>query len=381
MLKLLTPATSPDNPTVPVRWCIEPSDHAKLLELGAKDVHVLLVVKYENEVEDRQLRPLTEALTYVGFRYPGKHLLFAKIVWPSDTLKYMQKGLIQKDSPTRYSYFVLDDDKFMEFSGLFVHEAANGLSEAEPIEFQVDRGHFAKERSDWFRRLVNVPYRYAAVDECHLRKRMVGAILLLPFAIAWSLVASVVGLAYGLLLLSICAREITFRPILTESFPFKNPLRDMWGQINRRGHYCRTAWSFEDLDGTEKTTRVFYSPLFFLIYGSTVMLLKRGTGLSYLDLLWILFVVAVVILLLSSIIRMVVNLKSNEDFLAYRVAKRERLDRLELENSFEYLSCPRSDVAAQAFNLKALPPKRRTIRLRFLDMKRQVCRPFAGSSY
>src|SRR5688572_29329577 len=107
MLRLITDQKTPENPTIAVRWCIDPKDQAKLLELKAPNVHVLIVVAYENKAEDRQLLPLADAMTYVGFRFPGKHTVYARLVWAED-LVGMKKYLLQRSSRSSYSNNVLD---------------------------------------------------------------------------------------------------------------------------------------------------------------------------------------------------------------------------------------------------------------------------------
>ena len=43
-----------------------------------------------------------------------------------------------------------------------------------------------------------------------------------------------------------------------------------------------------------------------------------------------------------------------------------------------FLACSNVPRLGQSATLEALPKEQQTIRLRFLDFKRQVCKPFAG---
>jgi len=58
--------------------------------------------------------------------------------------------------------------------------------------------------------------------------------------------------------------------------------------------------------------------------------------------------------------------------------KAEQARQRYLEDAYRYLTCPTATQAPVVVSLAALPKERRTLRLRFYDFKRAVCRPFAG---
>src|SRR3989344_4911110 len=151
MLKLITDSMNPENPTIPIRWCIDPSDRVKLLEFGADNIHVLIVTAYENGAEDRQVRPLAEAMTYVGFRFPGTHVIHARLVWPHNSkhVKKMVGWFLERQNPRKYENEVLDYERTEIKVCGHVSTNIKELSAAESLDVLVDVGHFAKEPPEW----------------------------------------------------------------------------------------------------------------------------------------------------------------------------------------------------------------------------------------
>ncbi len=87
LLKLVVSSTEPDNPTIAVRWCVDPMLARELANREAIDPHLLLVVwseqRRERLREERWLIPLDEAMMYIQLTCPGRHFISGTVVWSS----------------------------------------------------------------------------------------------------------------------------------------------------------------------------------------------------------------------------------------------------------------------------------------------------------
>ncbi len=416
MLRLLTDKGGLDNPTIPLRWCIDPSDRAKLLEVKATQVQVLITVAYENGAEDRQLRPFEEAMTYVGFRFPGKHLIFARLIWPySNQMKKLRKEVLSRRNSRYYEEDILDADR-TEIKEYFssVPFGASKLPQADPLEVEVDKGHFAAEPSQWLQRYVNLWFDFAPVDQCAFRRRMIGAFTYqLIVMLFWWTVKAVVRMAVFLGSALVVARDLDWRQV------FLGDIDEIWPTVympqygfKRPLIHMRSAWSVQRADGKWVPFRLLISPAAFLLYFATIHIVHERLDIGYLSALmvvlwapakfffqlalelkllgWVLLVkigltlgailvasVAVVALSIWLGLRQLEYQKTAEYKSEQKRLAEERAER-SINDAYRYLTCPTSAEASYAATLKALPPERRTLRLRYYETKRAICRPFAG---
>lgn len=402
MLRLLPESTSPENPTIALRWCIDPSDRAKLIKLGANNVFVLINVLYENMAEDRYVCHLEEAMTYVGFRFPGTHTIYARIVWRNGdkkSVKKMNNYYLERYSRRSYRNSVLtgnsDDGFCLDNIGLSDLHALD-LPEAEPVEVAVDNGHFAKEPPAWVSNWVNWLYRFPPEDQCEFRRRTIWAFTLKPFAFL-SLAFLYVFACAGVLLF--CTLFLARGVNIKAAFDLDQGPGEIWSD--------RTLWSLVDERGRPKPYRLLVTPFAFILYGSWLWYLHVKWSMGYMEVLKFIlsrlkdgcmfilsltfglgleFLVSVVVSIaltalglylvyywVSKTLANKCEFENSPEYRKHQEAERRR----SLEEAYKYLSCPRGSDPATVVSLSALPRERRTLRLRFLDMKRSVCRPFA----
>lgn len=432
MLRLITDQQVPENPTIGVRWCIDPKDKAKLLELKAANVHVLIVVAYANGAEDRHLCSLGDAMTYVMFRFPGTHTVFARLVWAEEFAK-MEKYLLERSSRSNYQNHMLDHKRtgFRENIGNQYYEEDEKRHfidqryiEVEPFELNVEVGkeHFAKEWPDWVKWWVNLPYAYPPVDQCQFRERMPFAVLVQPFGVAFFLlVRNVFGFVYFALGLLLCARGLNLWPLV---HPLEKEFADIWPKVllektdgQKTPPWRRSAWIVENRRGKLKLHRLFVSPLLFAIVFGVLTFLRWRLEMDYLELIafaaawvaeriqafiaWVDFDIVLGLLMMAAIsgaitavfiflpYRLIARyyrkkaaeqeaLESSPEYQEARRQEAEAARLRALQDAYRYLMCPMASEPALQVDVKALPPERRTLRLRFLALKRDICRSYAG---
>ena len=86
MIRLFVESPGQANPNLALRWCVDKETLDELKEKGVKNPQLLLVVAQHpdqwsvREIE-RKLIPLDQAMEWLEFNRPGRHTIYATIVW------------------------------------------------------------------------------------------------------------------------------------------------------------------------------------------------------------------------------------------------------------------------------------------------------------
>ena len=417
-MKLLADASlSNGNPTVPLRWCLEPGDVKVLKDAKTQDTYIFIAVVYENGVEDRQLLPLDQTMTYVTFRYPGKHKVMAKLFWLCDedgkpsakrTAK-LRKCFLEKFSRNVYERTVIDlygtgemRDGFSLLWGDF------RLSPKASLEVEVQPGYFAKEPPAWLGWWANLWWKYGPADQCELRKRKMLAFTVQPLAmLAWVVLRAVGGLmllATGLLL---GLRKMRIMPTF---LPFRERLENTWNELEGANgrHICSVFWH-NDTHHDRSWLWIPITPPLILAYLLILKTISSKLKIPFLKLLaliakWIWGKILLVILspyfwaavgvlaagILAVFLAMYATrsrwMESCKEWRKERKRQAEltetekgrMLEKMrlgELDNLYKEMQC---SVIPWSPSIEALPWKRRTLTLRFHELKSKVCKPFVG---
>ena len=167
--------TSEDS-VVTARWCICPDKIQELRESGAKNLHILIVIKPKGGgVEQRRVIPVEEEMAYLSFLSPGMHTVQATLVWSTGEAKKMRKRLLKKHTRNEYAAYVLDDEgKLRDDEAFWNHYQVNAhkVGHAE-IDIDVPEEFFAKEPPKWLSKWVNFGHKYDPVDQCSFRRRFI----------------------------------------------------------------------------------------------------------------------------------------------------------------------------------------------------------------
>lgn len=348
--------------TVPVRWCV---DKETLEELKRREIfnpHLLLVIVYNKYEVSRQLVPLGQTMDYIQFQCPSKNRLCATIVWGDNLWRHF----IRRED---YSSSVIDPD------GRFIPPA--GSFEKTEIDIMIPKEVFAKERPRWEKEWVNFLFNTPVKDQCHYRRRALVAFTIQPVLFAIMGFATAVGYGVSLCILLILlllgvTKGINLHAIhpwqWTGDFPDHTP-RDIW-----RDAHSVLYWEKKNKENREYPI-FFFLPLTPVIPLSIVIIHSAVTSFQN---LWNSLYVSGIIMGLSIVILGVINLIVYEIYTHRSLPKEKKRIRIsEVKKKYDYLF---QDLVCNGDfrpTLSALPHHRRTIHLRYQDLKAKVCKPFA----
>ncbi len=388
MIKLLVESTRPENPTIFVRWCLSKRTAERLI--GDEFAKVIICVVYDNGKEERFLRNLSDGVMPLTFRFPGTHKVLASVavVKKEERDDYEPekffKNLTEKYSQFDY-YLKLVSNGSIRFTEGHIERQFQPV-EAGPdavTEITVDSRHFAKERPKWITELINNRFEGKTRDDCHFRKRAVLALPALMLVAATSLLIGVFRTIKFVCLASLCARGLNFKAIWQHELDVAD---EVWisGSKPRPSYWC-----VEDTQGNNKSYRLLVSPLFGILLATTHFLLVSYTGVG-LERIWY-FIVrefkSIYTLVLWAAVLVVLGIGGLYTFTKLEPKIKERQwknvelakirRKAELEESVRFLACS-TERNKSAFAYKSLPKNHQTLELRWHNLKRRVCRPFAG---
>ena len=371
MLELHIPDSEVQSGTVPVSWCVDKSTLKTLAEKDVAEPYLLLVISpqenYSKQREVRKLVPLRDLMTFVEFHAPGVNRIFGLIVWVhhdvgKKALRPLQECYLRRFYG-RYDTDMLEEDGDEILEGRRTYD---GMTEVNAsLDVTMPRECFAKEPPEWEQRWVNMAWRSMPEDQCDYRRRRLwaysGQVVIGAIVYAFRLAAAL------FLLLLFGLRKIDFGSLL---HPLRCVTSDIWSDAFEEGdEACGTYF-------VPKWTKRRFRYLFLAFMPALVipmfLILKYGVGFSASAAsLWALAgIAAVIATLAAAVIGLIAFLERRADRKKARPAEDPWYAR---EEEMRYLVCG-SNVPR---GLKDLPKSRRTIRLRFLDFKARVCRPFA----
>lgn len=415
--------TEVSHPTVPMRMCFSPQTHARMVE-GLKQGYgyaLLLVARREDDIfgksETRQILTPLQPFSYVTFTRPGN--------WDVSLILF-ERRLVQPGNNTRNRLIRLLSHRFLSNSwgegydyrlpdcaldGLRAEDVLHMIySQFDADEFQPIGAHqitveipnevFAQV-SPATRSFANRFFKSKLDDECRLRRRLafMWTLGLLPYLLVegWNRGRQFIGgLVQLLLMLRGSAKTVAraFKPEVRFQTNFAVAVSGM------------RKWEDTDLFYPPFHTKYswFLSPGFWIVYALLALAVYYVGP--------VVFQVAGLLgeLLFDSIVTLLIGLAvlvgaffGLRAFIRYRdrplsaeerqqqlkdeEEREERQKKLLLEQS---LAAGRAEAAVaekqagalvcgdavHEISLKAIPAELRTFRLRFIAVKRAVCRPF-----
>lgn len=412
-LKLSVGQSDGNESVVPVRWCLERSEAERIAKYCGM-AWVLIAVVHEKAGEvARHLFPLDRVMDYIQFNRPGRHTLYATVVYLNSG-KYVnsvenqaaaRRGLLARARATQSAFahklFCNMGEGSPEFRPMWAEGAHDGLNSTGEcsVDVVVPDGFFAKERPGWLVRWAHLIWTRPYLDDCDFRKHLLFACtiqpLLLPvifgamgiFAICsvtvkfvWALIALLLGMRsypdYG----------INWFIVFT---PFRGSPKDVWDLTfePERGTNRGGLYTLYSNDGKRRPWYwLVFTPVVWIGFAAVAWLLVSATGLhAFLQASFLALIVVVVMFgllwALTSFGEKVIDrlpvMTSTSRWKRKRqreIAKRRRED----ATFEEYLKPLICDPIPMEVSLDALPPKRQTIYLRFKRLKAKVCRPRAA---
>ncbi len=392
------------DPVIPVQWCLNRHETERLKEVRAQNIQILLVIAYEGtDLEDRYLVPIDQGLAYIQFRRPGKHTLFAKVVYEEFWNRGSTQKLLRKHNQRAYDAKVLNEGRndLLEHDYLEYHLSIGVLPETSEEEISVPKEYFPAEPPEWLKRIINYGFEYPPVDECSFRRRKLLCLIKVPALALWAVVTTVLRLIIASYLVLAGWRGVDFAPVF---HPWRCDISDVYVNLSQR--------SWFEFDGRRNRRRsdliYLLHPNLYLILFATVTVTKILLKKSYAELfrmIWLLianFVLVVwtwivqyfsqwwlhsVLIVLGagiaayflartvdSLLRRGLedkNYKLSEEYQAELERSRNR----QYDELYKQLACVK---APKTPSLANLPKEKQTLHLKYLGLKAKVCRPFAS---
>jgi len=401
-MKLVANNNTAGNPTVALRWCLVPEDIVYLEDNNIFNPHILLIVVNNKKEVDRQLLPVSDLMTYISFNHSGNNTVLATIVWHKDGLKKLRNYYIGKG---KYGY----ENNFYNYStDTLENTDSYGL---DSLTVNISTDFFAPEPPEWEKSWVNLWFENKPKDQCQFRKRRILAYSIQPplillyviFLVFWR---TLVALFWFVIR---TRTKVNFIPII---HPFKADNEDVWFEAERRGRNIFLRDKNFSKRNDYKLAGILFHPIAVIVFSAILIVVdltiikiflgwwsyllgSLAVSVAIIIIVLIIFVVGIVGIWLVGIFKNWQK-KSSKDkhMLKMRRQKEKEAKKSEaiklaneakkltqqaefdkLKNEFSLVSCDNGPIIPK---LKALPKEKRTIHLRFLDLKARVCKPFAG---
>lgn len=397
-----------EDSVIALRWCINKDVMDYIKKSDIKHPHVLIVVvnigKDSNQEMIRKLVPMTEMMTFIQFARAGINRVFAAIVYPSSSnpgyeeIKSMKKKVLNK-SGSSYDFGVLDynDERWNFTYGSNISAIYSDSTDEEAlvasIDFDVPAQLFAPEPAEWEKWWVNLMHEDKPIDQCHFRKRRLFAYTIQPILL---LIINLVFLTFKYLTILFLVTVAVIRGIFDFDWnevknniihPWSYNVRDIWDEVrksetiythkkDKKYHRCYD-YRGGVLPWFRPTMLLAYVVIVVILY--TIVFVFNWVQLSVLLVFLggVLFVCAAFAALYFAVIkneaRIARSKKREEDYHNDQI-QRER-------NELSFLLCSTGneavvDTSALRPQIKALPENKQTVKLKFYDFKKKICKPF-----
>lgn len=379
-LEIKIPDINIQSGTVAASWCVSPELLKMLAEQGNHDPQIVIItatanrLRYHVTKESRQVASLKDGLTYIEFRSSGENNVWAFVPVQFKKAKDVKTRFLSR-SDGSFATTVLDYNG-EDFD--WQYKTNPMIQLAPPLKVILPEGAFAKEPSAFEKNWVNWLFRTKCVDQCAFRRRRMFAYTLQVFPFLGSMLLKFLGTFAAAF---VGSRNFSFKLLanpLNYSFldadelfgdgtvfikqipdsenPFSGNCVTPDSQL-QLGHYVRHI--------TRKFWALPFMPLSLLVEGLFVL----GVISSHFILLWI------VLGLVAAVISFFVATAAIGMYQERQEAEELKQTPWYLkEEEMDFMMCSRTKKITK---ISDLPSSKRTLKLRFLDMKSRVCRPFS----
>jgi hypothetical protein len=372
-LRLVMSDTELVDPVAAVRWCISDKTRNRIKDSDEiMDPYILISVVHITGSgvmceESRHICKLASLMCHLTFKRPGQYVLFAAIVWRDYDDEDIIAYYLRKHSASEYRCSVIQSNyaKYgVSPDGECFELNANYCMCRTKLEINVDKSLFAPPPNRFEKWWVELMYESPSRDQCQFRRRRIYAYSLKPFVFcAYASFQFVVGLITYLFWLSMGMRDLKFSPVI-------HPFSERLDSIKRN---CSSSVFFSDKNGQPRGPQyLFLMPTIFIPIVLVTALMLRDYGIM-IGIAMGLFMVLNAFLTTSLFYWLVSRYMDNtsEDREARELVKQRERQERELE-------LVRCDLMPLEARIEALPPEVVTLRLRWTELKKKVCRPFAG---
>lgn len=376
MLKLIVDVKRGEvqSATVPVRWCVDKATLDELKKMDVVEPYLLLVTVFGGREMSRQLAPLSQLMDFVALRHSGINTIYATIVFPVNKQKSesgydaLWRMFLKRKGGTYDTDLVGSDGKFIKEIVCWRKNTWN-LEFAEVVVI-VPGQFFAKEPAKWERRWVNLWFEDDRVrDQCQFRRRRILAYTIQPLAVlVWIIVRFLVGLGGMILFFGFFGdinKRLNLKPFI---HPWSSSIAEVWDNSGKSLFNSVFLWPFSPL--------VFWTMLIFTI----ICIGLTKTSISFWEAIGIAAICQLSLIstyyffmVLGAAILWIFGWTIDQvtDKLLFVDEKPQKVRQRVIENE-GWLLCERDLTPS----VEALPTQKRTVYLRYMDLKAKVCRPF-----
>lgn len=368
--------------SVPVRWCLSRDELNKLAEIGKKAYILLLVVSDTGQdSETRYLIPVGQMMEYINFYTPGEHKIFSTVVWQKQGEGYLLKYFLRKKGSSYYNDLYDYYDKRLYENDFNFNICDFGVHK---FEVNVPKEVFAKEPPAWEKKWTSWFFEGKSKDQCYYRRRRLFAYTIQPpLVLICFLQLEIITSVIISALLLFGTKGIGFRKII---HPFSESLSSIWdetkGSIFGRRLIPRLlpsiflgssviSWATFKIIGYQLVIGTISLLEAVIIGGVAVGAVVAVSGFIYLSYYG---AVKAIDKIKNALVPGAEERKKQKRLLVEAIEKeRSRKLRERIEAEYALLACD-GNLSA---NMRTLPPEKRTIHLRYKDLKSRICKSFA----
>lgn len=402
--------------TTPIAWCMKPGSQLeqKLVTADFIKPHLLLIVRHKytdtldreygtTQWEDVQaaLVPLTQGLYYHSFIRPGENQILAFVVDvpDGDALKQLRHHMERVQASYGATYFG-DDGKYVKRWNEYAYSRDPAFFDTKFLDTVPDVLHvvvpaqmFAPEPAAWRKRTVaRVFGSSTARDQCHFRKKFwFVALPLTPFIFVW---LTLLKLFYFLVCVpGLAPRRLAWKKFLDPwagpgSVINASPDANSWffQKPAERGVYSssRVGWQsllspYVLLGPSTLTYLLCHIPVHYTGTKQTHPWIKTPAYWKYVLTFDLALIGAVALVAgVAFVLGLATDWFDRVDIFGRNdeAKRRERAER-ERQKLLAELEAMACGDAPPPLSLRDLPADKRTVYLRYANLKTKVCKPFA----
>jgi len=364
MLTLTIPDKDITNGSIPISWCLDHESIKELMDAGNTNPTILIVVAPQNgyhiKKEVRYVCALSELMTYISFIRPGENRIFALIFQSSvssikDSELSKHKGeynsrILRHDGTAIYNY-----DDYIKTS----------------LDVDVPADIFAKEPSDWEKNWVLWLVKDKGMDQCDFRRKRLFAYTVQPFIMLGNIL---LRFLFTFLSASLLLKSFTFKCLL---HPMSTDFEDLNDLVSGRMFFYKPIEKFYSEESPEKflahirdmlliaklVVPILFTPLILLFL---IPLIYFGGTTAIMAVLVSILIVGFIASITMWLMVKLKNLTNKEENPKIKDLLKEEIDFLLCNSNYNFTK------------ISSLPPKKRSIKLRFQQIKSKICRPFPG---
>ena len=367
MLELHVADTDVTSGSIAVTWCVDKTLLADLELRKVKNPQLCIIVapeeaNYNPWREKRYVVNLNDLMAYVDFKVPGKNKIYGIVSYRDKSTA--KERYLARDSG-QYITDVLKQDG-SDYADWLTESDDASSTLSEPLSVEVPRECFAPEPAAWEKTWVNHFFRAKPDDQCDFRRRRLFAYSIQPLLILGN---CFLRFLFLLLATLIGAKNWSLKYLFS---PLTYSLNDSLGVLGGGSIFIREpADEREQMQRGVPTLSFVVRKLWTVPFMPLLAIPLMAAGYhGFLH--WVGLGFVIVVALLATVAFFASGMfREVFDTVIDWAAK--TLGDQEIPNE-EFLVC--SDK--KAYKLSDLPAHKRTLKLKFMDLKSKVCRPFSG---